>query len=121
MMKIGQVVDELNLSADTLRYYEKINLITNIVRSTSGIRLYEEKDLIKLRFIRRAQKMGFTLSDISQLLVFRDNPAEFEIRTLALQKLKEIEEHMRELSTLHDELRELTEASPNILSLSSVP
>lgn len=111
MMKIGQVVSELNFSADTLRYYEKINLITDIVRSTSGIRLYKEKDLAKLRFIRRAQKMGFTLTEISQLLNFRDDPEGLDARSLALQKVGEIDNHLEDLKKLRGELWGLIENS----------
>ncbi|HCS29286.1 MAG TPA: heavy metal-responsive transcriptional regulator, partial [Spongiibacteraceae bacterium] len=53
-MKIGEVVEHLGISADTLRYYEKIHLLPRVSRNSSGIRLYGKKDLSRLRFIKRA-------------------------------------------------------------------
>jgi len=110
MMRIGEVVEELGISADTLRYYEKIALMPKVQRNTGGIRLYSVKDLSRLRFIKRAQKMGFSLEEIAQLLRFRENPqkARPKVRELAHHKLDEIEHHLTELTTLRDELRLLT-------------
>lgn len=118
MMRIGEVVAELGISADTLRYYEKINLMPRVHRSSAGVRAYSDKDLSRLRFIKRAQRMGFSLDEIAQLLGFRENPqqAKPKVRALAHQKLAVIEEHLVELSTLRDELRLLTNlcgASPD--------
>jgi len=118
MKRIGEVVTELGISADTLRYYEKIKLIPNVQRNGAGVRFYNDKNLSHIRFIKRAQKMGFSLEEIAQLLRFRENPqkAKPNVRELAHQKLMEIEEHLTELNTLRDELRLLTNlcgASPD--------
>lgn len=75
-MKIGEVTAELGISVDTLRYYEKINLLTNIKRGAAGQREYTAADMARVRFIKRAQKMGFSLDDIASLLAFRDAPAQ---------------------------------------------
>lgn len=109
-MRIGEVVTKLGISADTLRYYEKINLMPRVERDSAGVRSYSPKDLSRLRFIKRAQKMGFSLGEIAQLLSFRENPqqAKPEVRALAHRKLASIEERLAELSTLRDELRLLT-------------
>tara|TARA_R110001592_G_scaffold104699_2_gene294607 strand:- start:4937 stop:5329 length:393 start_codon:yes stop_codon:yes gene_type:complete len=110
MIKIGEVVAMLDLSADTLRYYEKIKLLPRVQRNAAGVRLYSDKDLSRLRFIKRAQKMSFTLNEIGQLLGFRENPqkAKPKVRELAHQKLTVIDERLSELSTLRDELQLLT-------------
>lgn len=110
MKRIGEVVAELTLSADTLRYYEKIKLLPKVQRNNAGVRFYSEKDLSRLRFIKRAQRMGFSLEEIADLLRFRENPqqAKPQVRELAHLKLAVIEEHLAELSTLRDELRLLT-------------
>lgn len=110
MMRIGEVVAASGISADTLRYYEKIKLMPKVQRNGAGVRFYSDKDLSRLRFIKRAQKMGFSLEEIAQLLSFRESPqqAKPKVRDLAHQKLTEIEEHLTELSTLRDELRLLT-------------
>lgn len=106
MKKIGQVVEALAISADTLRYYEKIGLMPRVHRGSSGLRFYSDKDLSRLRFIRRAQKMGFSLAEIADLLRFRDNPRNDkpQVRALAHRKLTEIEKRLTELSELRDEL-----------------
>ncbi len=107
MYQIGEVTKRLNISADTLRYYEKIKLLPRISRSASGLRLYCNKDLSRLKFIRRAQRMGFSLEEIAQLLSFRESPqqAKPEIRQLASEKLVEIENHLKELEHLRNELK----------------
>ncbi len=109
-MRIGEVVTTLAISADTLRYYEKIKLMPKVHRNNGGVRFYSDKDLSRLRFIKRAQKMGFSLEEITQLLRFRENPqkARPKVRELAHYKLHDIEHHLEELTILRDELRLLT-------------
>jgi MerR family transcriptional regulator, copper efflux regulator len=106
MYQIGEVTRRLNISADTLRYYEKIHLLPPIARNASGLRSYCDKDLSRLKFIKRAQRMGFSLEEISQLLIFREGPqkAKPEIRQMARDKLSDIEENLQELKILRDEL-----------------
>ncbi len=106
MYKIGEVTERTGLSADTLRYYEKIGLLPNISRNTSGVRLYSEKDLSRLNFIKRAQRMNFTLDEIKQLLMMREDPqhAKDTVRQLTAKKLEDIENHLTDLSTLRNEL-----------------
>lgn len=103
---IGQVSKGLGLSADTLRYYEKIGLLPKVGRSASGIRQYTEKDLSNLRFIQRAQKMNFSLAEIAKLMKMRNEPqhAKEEIRKLTANKLAQIDEHVNELTLLRNEL-----------------
>jgi DNA-binding transcriptional MerR regulator len=105
--RIGEIAAKLGLSADTLRYYEKIGLLPRVARQDSGVRLYNDKDLSRLRFIRRAQKMDFTLAEIGALLKMRDSPqtARKAVRDLTAHKLSEVEGHLGELKTLRDELR----------------
>lgn len=106
MYQIGEVTKRLKISADTLRYYEKIHLLPPISRNTSGLRIYCNKDLSRLKFIKRAQRMNFSLKEIGQLLSFRESPqkAKPEIRLLAKEKLMNIEAHLEELQTLRNEL-----------------
>jgi len=106
MLKIGEVTKKTALSADTLRYYEKFGLITDVSRNPSGIRLYSEKNLSQLNFIKRAQRMNFSLQEIKSLLSMREDPqhAKDSVRQLTADKLKNIEEQLTELSTLKNEL-----------------
>tara|TARA_R110000782_G_scaffold20726_5_gene56065 strand:- start:54 stop:449 length:396 start_codon:yes stop_codon:yes gene_type:complete len=105
--KIGELSKLVNLSMDTLRYYEKIKLLPPVARNSSGLREYDNKDISRLRFIKRAQKMNFSLAEIGQLLTMRENPlkARAEIRTLTHQKLSEIEDQIKELTALRNELQ----------------
>ncbi len=95
------------LSADTLRYYEKIGLLPAIARNSAGVRLYVDKDASRLGFIKRAQRMNFSLAEIAQLLEMRDGPGKVrnEVRALTQQKLLQVEEQLEELSTLRNEMR----------------
>ena len=106
MAQIGDVTRQLNISADALRYYEKIHLLLPISRNASGLRNYNEKDISRLKFIQRAQRMGFSLEDIGRLLEFREAPQEAkpDVRRLAGEKLAYVEEQLRELKILRDEL-----------------
>lgn len=116
--QIGQASEQLGVSADTLRYYEKISILPPIARTPSGLRSYTDKDLSRLRFVKRAQRMGFSLEEIGQLLQFRENPqsAKARIREMAQGKLVAIEDHLGELQTLRNELKllvNLCRGSPN--------
>ncbi len=104
--KISDVSKETGLSADTLRYYEKAGLLKNINRTPSGIRLYNNADLSRLRFIQRAKTMNFSLDEISKLLQMRENPARVKknVRQLTQNKLNEVEQHLKILNTLRNEL-----------------
>ncbi len=104
--KIGEVAKLTGLTADTLRYYEKFGLLDKVGRNESGLRRYTDKDLSSLRFIKRAQRINFSLAEIKTLLQMRKNPqhARNEVRLLTQQKLDTIESHLEELSTLKNEL-----------------
>ncbi len=104
--RIGDISKQLGLSADTLRYYEKIGLLHSVKRTASGIRVYSDKDISRLKFIQRAQKMNFSLAEIKGLLQMRENPqhARTEVRELSHRKLAEIEIHLQDLTTLRNEL-----------------
>ncbi|MEN8260987.1 MAG: heavy metal-responsive transcriptional regulator [Pseudomonadota bacterium] len=105
--RIGKVSQMLDLSVDTLRYYEKIGLLPPVARAASRVRFYSDKDIAILKFIRRAQKMNFTLTEIGQLLSMREDPqhARDDVRKLTRRKLSEIEAHMEELDSLRKELK----------------
>lgn len=107
--RISDVSRALGLSADTLRYYEKIGLLPPINRSASGIRLYRESDLSQLRFIQRAKSMKFSLDEVAQLLEMRQDPQNVrkDVRELSHRKLQQVERHLKELGTLHRELSAL--------------
>lgn len=105
--RIGEVTGVLGLSADTLRYYERIGLLPTVARNAAGVRQYNDKDLSRLRFIRRAQTMDFSLAEIAALLAMREAPqrARRQARELTQRKLGEIEARLAEMKTLRNELK----------------
>ena len=113
--KIGEVAKELSVNTDTLRYYEKIHLLGLIKRSENGIRLYGEDDIARVTFIKQAQKVGFSLEEIAQLLKFRDDPikSKSRVRELVAKKLVVIEQRIQDLTALRDEFSQLTEQCIN--------
>jgi DNA-binding transcriptional MerR regulator len=105
--RIGDVTGKLGLSADTLRYYERIGLLSRVARNAAGIRFYNDRDISRIKFIQRAQKMNFTLVEIAELLRMRAAPqrARAPVRELTAKKLAEVELQVKELQTLRDELQ----------------
>jgi DNA-binding transcriptional MerR regulator len=110
--KIGDVAALFDVSVDTLRYYEKIELLGQVPRSDSGVRYYDSALIARIRFIRHAQRMGFSLDDIRELLGFRDQPAidKPQVRELMRHKLDALNQQIQDLSVLRDELQALTMA-----------
>lgn len=107
--KIGEVSERTGLTPDTLRYYERIGLLTNVPRTSGGARRYSEENLICLQFIQRAQKMNFSLAEIGKLVEMRAAPAQAcqDAKNIAQIKLQEIETHIAELLLLQSELQSL--------------
>ena len=72
-LSIRQAARETGLSNDTLRYYERIGLLGPVARNNGGQRRYRDTDIARLRFVKRAQAMDFSLEEIGQLLKLRDH------------------------------------------------
>jgi DNA-binding transcriptional MerR regulator len=107
---ISDVARETGMTPDTLRYYERIGLLTHVPRTAGGARRYSEANLTAIRFIQRAQKMNFSLKEIGQLLQMREIPAQacHDAKALAEIKLEEIDRRIDELCLLKKELQLLT-------------
>ena len=106
-IRVGAAARQLGLSADTLRYYDRIGLVRPAARGVAARRIYTETDLARLRFVRRAQAMNYSLAEIKTLLRLRNDPskARTEARRHAAGKLSEIEERLTTLTHLRNELR----------------
>ena len=95
---IGALAREAGIPASTLRYYEREGLIVPAARSEGNYRLYDPDGLERLRFIKAAQAVGFTIVDIKTLLEYRDGiiaPCK-EVRQMIEGRLAHIEERMKE-------------------------
>ncbi len=103
---IGEAAQQCGMSVDTLRYYEKIGLL-RVDRSVSGQRVYTEKHLSTLNFIKRAKSMNFSLDEIARLLEMRADPqhAREEVRLLTQSKLSAIGHQIGQLQRLQAELQ----------------
>ncbi len=112
--KIGDVAKRLSISVDTLRYYEKIGLTPRVARTPSRRRAFDDGDLARLRFIRRAQAMNFTLAEIAALRELRERRGRSKatVRAMARAKVREIEQRVDTLIALRDELKRLVDACP---------
>jgi len=103
---IGKTAEVLGLSADTLRYYEKIGLVPRVGKNQSGRRTYSEKDVARLKFVQHAQGIGFSLAEIGQLLKLRENPLKSSkaTRTMAQRKCEDMQKQISTLKTMEAEL-----------------
>ena len=112
--RIGDAAELVGASVDTFRYYEKIDLLPRLARAPSGGRVFDDHDITRLRFIRRAQAMNFTLAEIGALLELRDRPrrSKAAVRDMARTKVREIDERVDALLALREELSALVGACP---------
>jgi len=113
MFKIGDLAKLAEVTPDTVRYYEKQGLMSYGERSESGYRLYTENDLQRLRFIRYAKTIGFTLEAIAELLSIRIDPTQHtceESKAIVDHRLQEVEQRLDELVHMRDSLKRLSSA-----------
>lgn len=107
---IGDLAAELRLNPKTIRYYERIGLLPEPERTTSGYRVYGEKDSERLRFIRKAKAIGLTLGEIRDIFVLRDagHPPCGHVSALVDEKVAVIDARIRALHDLKAELLSLS-------------
>ncbi|HXG93034.1 MAG TPA: heavy metal-responsive transcriptional regulator [Blastocatellia bacterium] len=98
-LTVGQLASAAGVSADTVRYYERLNLLPPASRTRAGYRLYTESDLERLRFIKQAQSLGLSLDDIRMLLPGSEaGLAECRrVRDLLISKLEELDARLGEM------------------------
>jgi Hg(II)-responsive transcriptional regulator len=110
-LTIGQLAKVAGVNIQTVRYYERLDLLIPTERKPSGYRLYGDEGLQRLRFIKNAQKLGFTLHEIAELLSLRVRSTSRcgDVQRRAQAKLKQVEAKMRDLQALTRALRGLIE------------
>ena len=103
----GELAQLAGVSRDTLRHYERKGVLPRPLRGHNAYRRYPAEALQRVQLVRRALSVGFTLDELAKVFKVRDvggAPCE-EVRKLAAQKLLNVEEQIRELSNLRDELQ----------------
>ena len=110
-LTIGRLARAVGVNLETIRYYERRGLLPKPPRSGSGYRLFPAETKRRLRFIRRAQELGFSLGEIRELLSLRLAPAakSADVRRRAQAKITDIEAKIRSLQSMKKALRELTQ------------
>ena len=122
-MKIGELAKRADVPIDTVRYYEREGLIPPPIRRASGYRDYVDADVDRLRFMRRAKGLGFTLQEIRELLSLTAmsgaDMAALNAQTQA--KLRDVEERIHALTRIREALQSLVTACPGHGALDRCP
>ena len=107
----GALAEEAEVHAETLRYYERRGVLAKPPRSAGNYRLYPPEALGRVRFVKRAQELGFTLKEVKELLALRVTPGAraLEVREKAVDKLDEVDEKIRSLRRMRRALAKLIE------------
>lgn len=103
----GMLSKKTGVNIETIRYYEKVNLMPEPGRSSSGYRVYEDSQLKRLSFIKRCRELGFALREIRALLKLVDggNYTCAEIRDHTTTHLKDVEDKIRDLRKMRRTLK----------------
>ena len=111
-LKIGKVARLAGVGVETIRFYEREGLIAEPPRRESGYRQYPQETVSRIRFIRRAKELGFSLKEIMELLALRIDPEATckDIRERAEIKVTDIEEKVRTLQRMKKALGKLIAA-----------
>lgn len=113
MFQIGELAKRCGVTADTLRFYEKNQLINPAGRSESGYRLYNEENQRQVSFILKAKDLGLSLDEIKELLEIKLEATEHscaEVKAITTAKLRLIDEKIRELTRIRSALRKINDA-----------
>ncbi len=103
-MTIGQLAGAAGVHVETIRYYQRRQLLPLPARPLGGIRRYSGTDLARLRFIKAAQRLGFTLEEVNQLLQLEDGTGCAQAQTLGQQRLQEIRQRIVDLQQMEKAL-----------------
>lgn len=105
-MRIGELAQRAGVNIQTVRYYERRGLLPEPQRRPSGYREYDPAALERLRFIRRAQELGFTLAEIGELLELRHDPhtPAAAVKARAEAKIADIDHRMHDLERIRHAL-----------------
>jgi MerR family transcriptional regulator, copper efflux regulator len=105
-MNIGQAAHASGVTAKMIRYYEGIGLIAPRARTEAGYRVYGDREVHALRFLKHARRLGFSVDDIRRLLALWDDRsrASADVKSIALGHVKELDQRIADLTAMRDTL-----------------
>lgn len=121
LLRSGQLARQAGVSRDTLRHYERKGLLMPAGRTSNGYRYYRPESLGRVRLVRAALSIGFSLEELARILCARDRglaPCK-EVRELAGRKLKALEAQLRELQAWRNQLRRTSRSGTSRCARSS--
>lgn len=113
-LTVGELAERAGIHPESVRFYETQRLMPEPVRTRAGYRMYTEVSVRRIRFIKRAQELGFSLKEVKELLAFSEDRGLdcSDVRALAQAKVVEISSKIETLESMRRALGELTEACP---------
>lgn len=114
MFTIGKAARAAGVSVETIRFYERRGLISQPAKPQDGYRLYPAETVQRIRFIRKAQEIGFSLREIAELLSLRARPEGdcADVRDQAAEKIAEVNRKIRELKRVRSALHKVSASCP---------
>ena len=111
-MTIGRLANAAGVNVETVRFYERSDLLERPERPASGYRTYDPAAVERIRFIRHAQELGFTLAEIRELLALRVDPRSScaEVKARAVAKIGDVERKIESLRRMRTALVSISEA-----------
>ena len=103
VLTIGFLAKAADVNIETIRYYQRIGLITEPAKPSQGYRVYSDEILNRIKFIKRAQQLGFNLKEIDELLQLGKGRCD-DIRVKAEQKKSQIDDQIKDLKKLRSTL-----------------
>ena len=113
-MNISDVAKKTGLTSKAIRFYEEKGLVTAPLRSDNGYRTYTQKNLDELTLLRQARQVGFNLEECRELVTLFNDPSRHsaDVKKRTLEKVADIENHIRELQNMRAHLLALADACP---------
>jgi MerR family copper efflux transcriptional regulator len=122
-LTIGKLALEAGVNVETIRYYQRRRLLSKPQRPAAGFRSYTEQDLQRIRFIKRAQELGFSLKEIQELLNLRvdSRSACAQVESKADRKIQDIDGKIKSLKQIRGALLKLKNSCQSTAPLAGCP
>lgn len=121
-LTIGRMAEQAGVGIDTVRFYERRGLLPEPRRTAAGYRLYGKDSINRIRFVRRAKRLGFTLDEIENLLKLQDQGGrKSEVKEITTRKLQQIDAKIADLSRMRTVLETLATECSGRGNVSSCP